>query len=29
MKLLTESIKNFFEGFISFYTTIYQEMTRK
>ena len=28
MKLLNESIKNFCEGFISFYTSIYQEMKR-
>ena len=26
MKLLSESIKNFVEGFVSFYTSIYHEM---
>ena len=26
MKLLSESIRNFLEGFISFYTSIYNEM---
>jgi len=26
MKLLFESIKNFWEGFISFYTTIFKEL---
>lgn len=26
MKLLSESIRNFWEGFISFYTTIFDEM---
>jgi len=26
MKLLSESIRNFWEGFISFYTSIYNEM---
>jgi hypothetical protein len=28
MKLLSESIRNFFEGFTSFYTSIYQEMKK-
>lgn len=28
MKLLSESIKSFVEGFVSFYTSIYQEMRR-
>ena len=26
MKLLSESIRSFFEGFTSFYTTIYDKM---
>jgi hypothetical protein len=26
MKLLSESIRSFFEGFVSFYTSIYNEM---
>jgi len=26
MKLLSESVRNFFEGFVSFYTSIYHEM---
>ena len=26
MKVLSESIRNFFEGFSSFYTTIYDKM---
>lgn len=29
MKLLPQSIRNFFEGFISFYTSIYDEMKRR
>jgi len=28
MKLLTESVRNFCEGFISFYATIYQGMKK-
>ncbi len=28
MKLLSESIRSFFEGFTSFYTSIYQEMKK-
>jgi hypothetical protein len=26
MKLIAESFKNFFEGFVSFYTSLYREM---
>jgi hypothetical protein len=26
MKVITESIKNFWEGFVSFYTVLYKEI---
>jgi len=28
MKIVTESIRNFFEGFASFYTSIYDELKK-